>query len=124
MKTQLPFVKKLLGAVTISAGYSKNLSASFASSQAISEWVILTVPDDVETRRAVASLDDSSVFVHECDFEGAGFHAAYNKGRYLNVGLRELRRRGGAGVGGFVGCGYFVAGGFWGAAGGAVAFAG
>ncbi len=86
----------MINYVTISFGYADSLRNTF-SQQILGIRVIVTVPDDLETRRVVLAAKNSELFTLDCAFDGVGFHAAYNKARYLNIGLRELRRRGARG---------------------------
>ncbi len=59
--------------------------------------LVITVSDDKGTKRAVLSSRNSKLSVYAGKLYGGGFHAAYNKARYLNAGLKELRRRGARG---------------------------
>ena len=79
---------------TVSICYSRTLRISSFDFGIKFRRLIITTPDDVETKRGALSSVNGSLLVYACALDGVGFHAAYNKARYLNAGLRELRRRG------------------------------
>ena len=82
-----------LHAVTICVGYSDFLAGIVGNRLKFDRWVVVTVADDDQTIRLCALEGLDCCIVKDMKPGGQGFHAAYNKSRFINAGLRFLREQ-------------------------------
>lgn len=82
-----------LCAVTLSVSYSDYLVSTLRNRSQFDDFVVVTVPDDAETISLCGQEGLRCCIVQDTRAGGIGFHAAYNKSRFINSGLRHLREQ-------------------------------
>lgn len=82
-----------LSAVSVCISYSEYLEQCLCNRKQFDRWAIVTVPDDKATSKLCAQSGLECCIAQDLSAGGLGFHAAHNKSRFINAGLRYLRRR-------------------------------
>ena len=80
-----------LSAVSVCISFSEYLEQCLGNRKQFDNWVIVTVPDDKASSRLCKKANLDCCITQDVSAKSLGFHAAHNKSRFINAGLRYLR---------------------------------